>query len=105
MKTILFYSIPLVVYLVINNFIANLTWPYFLILLLSFLLFQLAKLRFPKDAIPTVAKLTNGVFYVTTVAFALRDQFLNPLVINVLLAIAIGLAIIDLLQTKKEPSL
>lgn len=105
MKSILFYSIPLFVYLLINNLVTHLSWPYFLILLLSFLLFQFGKLRFPKDALPPITKMTNGVFYVMTVAFAVRDQFLNPLVINILLAITVILAIIDLRQTKKEPSI
>ena len=104
LTAIFFYSIPLLVYIIINNLIADLTWPYFLILLLSFVLFQLAKLRFPKDAIPFITKLTNGVFYITTVAFIFRDQFVNPLVINILLGITIGLAVIDLKQTKKQPA-
>ncbi|MDN7241055.1 hypothetical protein QWY14_04595 [Planococcus sp. N028] len=104
MKPILFYSIPLLVYIIINNSVADLSWPYFLILLLSFVLFQMAKLRFPKDAIPFLTKVTSGVFYITTVAFIFRDPFLNPLVINILLGITIGLAISDLRQSPKQRS-
>jgi hypothetical protein len=105
LKYVLFYSIPLLVYILINNLIASLTWPYFLLVLLSFLLFQMARLRFPKGAaLPIISKAASAAFYVTTVAFALRDQFLQPLAINILLAITACFAVIDLRQTKKEPS-
>ncbi|PSL41918.1 hypothetical protein B0H99_101164 [Planomicrobium soli] len=106
MKPTLFYSIPLLVYIVVNNGVAYLTWPYFLIVLLSFLLFQMARLRFPKGAIlPLTAKMTNAAFYITTVAFAFRDQFLSPTTVNTLIGITICFAIADLRQTKKEPSI
>ncbi|TWT01008.1 hypothetical protein [Planomicrobium sp. CPCC 101079] len=106
MKYAFFCSIPLIIYILINNLVAHLSWPYFLLVLLSFLLFQMARLRFSRGAVlPPITKLNNGAFYATTVAFALRDQFLNPLVINLLIGITVCLTIADLRQTKKEPSL
>ncbi|TWT28368.1 hypothetical protein [Planomicrobium sp. CPCC 101110] len=106
MKYIMFYSIPLAVFLLINNAVGQLSWPYFLVVLLSFLLFQMGRLRFPKGApLPPATKLANAAFYAATVAFALRDRFLDPLVINLLIGITIVLVIADMRQVKKEPSL
>ncbi|WP_033542462.1 hypothetical protein [Planococcus sp. CAU13] len=102
MNSILFYLIPLVVYAIVNNTVDSLYWPHFLMLLLSFIVFQLARLRYPKDRIPSTAKVAQGAFYVLTIAFIFRDQFLNPLFINVFLGIAIGLVIIEILQGKKQ---
>lgn len=104
MKSILFFIIPLIVYTVINNAVDDLFWPYFLVLLIAFVIFQLARLRYPKDAVPLPAKITQAAFYVLTVAFIFRDQFLSPLIINVLLGLTIGLVIAEILQSKKQPS-
>lgn len=102
MNSILFYIIPLVVYAVVNNTVDNLYWPHFLVLLLSFIVFQLARLRYPKDNIPSTAKIAQGAFYVLTVAFIFRDQFLDPLIINILLGITIGIAIMEIMQGRKQ---
>ncbi|MGI2327004.1 hypothetical protein [Planococcus sp. YIM B11945] len=105
MKFVLFYFIPLVVYIVLNNAIDQMSWPYFILVMASFLLFQMTRLRFPKDApLPFTTKLANWGFYALTVAFVFRDQFLNPLIVNVGIGITVGLVIIDLFQTKKELS-
>lgn len=102
MNSILFYIIPLAVYAIVNNTVANLYWPHFLILLLSFVVFQLARMRYPKDKIPATAKTAQTAFYILTVAFIFRDQFLAPLYINVLLGVTIGLVIIEIMQSKKQ---
>ncbi|MBD8014135.1 hypothetical protein H9630_04815 [Planococcus sp. Sa1BUA13] len=104
MKSVLFYFIPLLVFAVINNVVEVLSWPYYLVLLVAFLVFQLARIRYPKDAIPPIAKITQAAFYILTVATIFRDQYLDPLIINILLGIALGLVIIELLQTKKKPA-
>lgn len=103
-KSVLFYFIPLLVFAVINNVVEVLSWPYYLVLLVAFLVFQLARIRYPKDAIPPIAKITQAAFYILTVATIFRDQYLDPLLINILLGIALGLVIIELLQTKKKPA-
>ncbi|WP_225218339.1 MULTISPECIES: hypothetical protein [Planococcus] len=103
-KSVLFYFIPLLVFAVINNVVEVLSWPYYLVLLVAFLVFQLARIRYPKDAIPPIAKITQAAFYILTVATIFRDQYLDPLIINILLGIALGLVIIELLQTKKKPA-
>ena len=103
-KSVLFYFIPLLVFAVINNVVEILSWPYYLVLLVAFLVFQLARIRYPKDAIPPIAKITQAAFYILTVATIFRDQYLDPLIINILLGIALGLVIIELLQTKKKPA-
>lgn len=102
MNSILFYLIPLFVYAVVNNIVDNLYWPHFLVLLLSFIVFQLARLRYQKDRIPSTAKIAQGAFYVLTVAFIFRDQFLEPLFINIFLGITAGLVIMDIMQGKKQ---
>ena len=104
MNSVLFYIIPLVIYAIVNNSVDNLYWPHFLLLLASFVIFQLARVRYPKDKIPTTAKVTQGAFYILTVAFIFRDQFLEPLLINVFLGITIGLVIIEIMQGKKQVS-
>ena len=104
MKSVLFYFVPLAVFAVVNNLVDRLYWPYFLILLLAFLMFQLARLRYPKDTVPPVAKITQMVFYILTVAFIFRDQYLDPLIINVLLGVTLGIVIVEILQYKKKPS-
>lgn len=103
-KSVLFYFIPLLIFAVINNVVEILSWPYYLVLLVAFLVFQLARIRYPKDAIPPIAKITQAAFYILTVATIFRDQYLDPLIINILLGIALGLVIIELLQTKKKPA-
>lgn len=103
-KSVLFYFIPLLIFAVINNVVEILSWPYYLVLLVAFLVFQLARIRYPKDAIPPIAKITQAAFYILTVATIFRDQYLDPLLINVLLGVALGLVIIELLQTKKKPA-
>lgn len=104
MKSVLFYFIPLLIFAVVNNTVAVLTWPYYLVLLLAFLVFQLARMRYPKDAIPPIAKITQAAFYILTVATIFRDQFLDALIINLLLGITFGLVIVEISQTKKKPS-
>ncbi|WP_223632544.1 hypothetical protein [Planococcus sp. 4-30] len=104
MKSVLFYFIPLLVFAVINNVVSALSWPHYLVLLLAFLVFQLARIRYPKDALPTIAKITQAAFYILTVATIFRDQFLSPLIINVLLGITLGLVIVEIIQTKKKPA-
>lgn len=104
MKSLLFYIIPLVVYAIVNNSVDNLYWPHFLLLLLSFVVFQLARIRYPKDKVPATAKVAQAAFYVLTVAIIFRDQFLEPLIVNVLLGITIGLVIIEIAQGKKQAS-
>ena len=103
-NSVLFYIIPLVVYAIVNNTVDNLYWPHFLVLLLSFVVFQLARLRYPKDKLPTTAKVSQAAFYVLTVAIIFRDHFLEPLIVNVLLGITIGLVIIEIMQGKKQAS-
>lgn len=104
MKSVLFYFIPLLIFAVVNNAVSVLSWPYYLVLLLGFLVFQLARMRYPKDAIPPIAKITQAAFYILTVATIFRDEFLNPLIINVLLGITFGLVLAEIFQTKKKPS-
>ncbi|MDN3450932.1 hypothetical protein QMA09_12110 [Planococcus sp. APC 3906] len=104
MHSVLFYIIPIVIYLVVNNLVDHLYWPHFLALLLSFLVFQLVRVRYPKDSIPLYAKITQAAFYVLTVAFIFRDQYLNPAMINILLAVTIGLVIAEIMQNRKKPS-
>ncbi|ANU10751.1 hypothetical protein A1A1_09886 [Planococcus antarcticus DSM 14505] len=104
MKSVLFYFIPLLIFAVINNTIAVLSWPHYLVLLLAFLVFQLARLRYPKDGIPPIAKITQAAFYILTVATIFRDEFLSPLIINVLLGVTFGLVIAEIIQTKKKPA-
>lgn len=104
LQSVLFYIVPIVIYLLVNNLVANLYWPHFLVLLLSFLMFQLARVRYPKDAVPLYAKVTQAAFYVLTVAFVFRDQYLNPLIINILLAVTIGLVLAEIMQNRKRPS-
>lgn len=104
MKSVLFYFIPLGVFAVVNNLVDRLYWPYYLVLLLAFLVFQLARLRYPKDAVPPIAKVTQAIFYILTVAFIFRDQYLNPLLINVLLGITLGIVIVEIMQYRKKPS-
>ena len=104
MKSVLFYFIPLLIFAVINNAVVALSWPHYLVLLLAFLVFQLTRIRYPKDALPTIAKITQAAFYILTVATIFRDQFLSPLIINVLLGITLGLVIVEIIQTKKKPA-
>lgn len=104
MNSVLFYIIPLIIYAIVNNAVANLYWPHFLLLLFSFVVFQLARIRYPKDNIPAPAKVAQGAFYVLTVAIIFRDQFLDPLIVNVLLGITIGLVIFEISQDKKQAS-
>ncbi|ANU28204.1 hypothetical protein [Planococcus versutus] len=103
MKSLLFYFIPLLVFAVVNNFVSVFSWPHYLVLLIAFLIFQLARTRYPKDAIPFIAKITQAVFYILTVATIFRDQFLTPLLINVLLGVTLGFVIVEILQTRKKP--
>ena len=103
-NSVLFYVIPLIVYVIVNNTVDNLYWPHFLLLLVSFVVFQLARIRYPKDKIPTTAKVSQGAFYVLTVAIIFRDQFLDPLIVNVLLGITIGAVIFEIAQGKKKAS-
>lgn len=105
MNYILFYIIPLVIYAIVNNTVDNLYWPHFLLLLASFVIFQLARMRYPKDKIPATAKVAQAAFYVLTVALIFRDQFLEPLIINVFLGITIGLVIIEIMKGKKQAAL
>ncbi|WP_237146530.1 hypothetical protein [Planococcus halocryophilus] len=88
---------------VINNVFSVFSWPHYLVLLLAFLVFQLARTRYPKDAIPFIAKLTQAAFYILTVATIFRDQYLNPLIINVLLGVTFGFVIVEIMQTRKKP--
>ncbi|ANU13239.1 hypothetical protein B481_3420 [Planococcus halocryophilus Or1] len=103
MKSLLFYFIPLMLFAVINNVFSVFSWPHYLVLLLAFLVFQLARTRYPKDAIPFIAKLTQAAFYILTVATIFRDQYLNPLIINVLLGVTFGFVIVEIMQTRKKP--
>nr|WP_316046512.1 hypothetical protein [Planococcus glaciei] len=48
MKSVLFYFIPLAMFAAVNNLVDRLYWPYYLVLLLAFLVFQLARVRYPK---------------------------------------------------------
>lgn len=102
MKSFLFYFIPLLIFAVANNLVAELSWPHYLVLLLAFLVFQLARLRYPKDSIPPIAKITQAAFYMLTVATIFRDEFLSPLIINVLIGITCGLVVVEIIQTKKK---
>jgi hypothetical protein len=104
LKSVLFYFVPIAVYAVINNTVDRLYWPYFLVLLLAFLMFQLARLRYPKDAVPPAAKITQGAFYIVTVAFIFRDLYLEPLIINVLLGVTLGIVLVEIMQYRKKPS-
>jgi len=104
LKSVLFYFIPLGVFAAVNNLVDRLYWPYYLVLLLAFLVFQLARLRYPKDAVPPIAKVTQAIFYILTVSFIFRDQYLNPLLINVLLGITLGIVIVEIMQYRKKPS-
>lgn len=104
MNSLLFYFVPLLVFGVINNFIGQFSWPYYLVLLLAFLMFQLARLRYPKDAVPGIAKISQGLFYLLTVAIIFRDQYLNVTLVNVLIGITLGVVIVEILQNRKKPS-
>lgn len=104
MKWVLFYLIPLLVFAMVNNLVAELSWPHYLVLLLAFLTFQLARMRYPKDAIPAIAKITQAAFYILTVATIFRDEFLDPLIINVLLAVTLAIVIVEFIQTQKKPA-
>ena len=104
MNSILFYTIPLIIYAIVNNTVDKLYWPHFLLLLASFIVFQLARLRYPKDKIPSTTKVAQAAFYVLTVGFIFRDLYLEPLLINVFLGITIGLVIIEIMQSKKQAS-
>lgn len=104
MNSVLFYFVPLLVFGIINNFIGQFSWPYYLILLLAFLMFQLARLRYPKNDVPAIAKISQGLFYVLTVAVIFRDQYLNVLLINLLIGITFGVVIVEILQNRKKPS-
>lgn len=104
MNSVLFYIVPLIIYAIVNNTVDNLYWPHFLVLLIGFVIFQLARLRYPKDKIPATAKVAQGAFYVLTVAIMFRDHFLEPLIINVFLGVTIGLVIIEIVQGKKQAS-
>lgn len=89
----------------VNNLVDRLYWPYYLVLLLAFLVFQLARVRYPKDAVPPIAKISQAIFYILTVAFIFRDQYLDPWIINVLLGVTLGIVIVEIMQYKKKPSL
>ncbi|SDH13591.1 hypothetical protein SAMN04487975_10347 [Planococcus glaciei] len=104
MKSVLFYFIPLAMFAAVNNLVDRLYWPYYLVLLLAFLVFQLARVRYPKDAVPPIAKISQAVFYILTVAFIFRDQYLDPWIINVLLGVTLGIVIVEIMQYKKKPS-
>ncbi|WP_224076892.1 hypothetical protein [Planococcus chinensis] len=99
----LFYFIPLAMFAAVNNLVDRLYWPYYLVLLLAFLVFQLARVRYPKDAVPPIAKVSQAIFYILTVAFIFRDQYLDPWIINVLLGITLGIVIVEIMQYKKKP--
>ncbi|MBZ5202211.1 hypothetical protein HU147_13365 [Planomicrobium chinense] len=103
MKSVLFYFIPLAMFAAVNNLVDRLYWPYYLVLLLAFLVFQLARVRYPKDAVPPIAKVSQAIFYILTVAFIFRDQYLDPWIINVLLGITLGIVIVEIMQYKKKP--
>ncbi len=88
----------------VNNSVTSLDWPHLLVLLLSFLMFQLARVRYPKGNVPLYAKMTQTVFYVATVAFLFRDQYVNALIINLLLGATSVLVLIEILKNRKKPS-
>lgn len=104
MNSLLFYFVPLLIFGVINNLIGEFSWPYYLVLLLAFLMFQLAQLRYQKNAVPGIAKISQGLFYVLAVATIFRDQFLNVTLVNVLIAITLAAVIVEILQNRKKPS-
>ncbi|CEG22663.1 hypothetical protein BN1080_01596 [Planococcus massiliensis] len=104
MNSLLFYFIPLIIFGVINNWIEQFSWPYYLVLLLAFLLFQLARLRYPKDAVPGIAKISQGLFYALTVAIILRDKYLDAALVNVLIAFTLVAVLVEISQNRKKPS-
>lgn len=104
MNSLLFYFVPLIVFGAVNNFVGQFSWPYYVVLLLAFLMFQLARLRYPKDAVPAIAKISQGMFYLLTVAIIFRDHYLNAAIINVLIGITLGVVIVEILQNRKKPS-
>ncbi|MGO1060042.1 hypothetical protein ACTL32_12985 [Planococcus sp. FY231025] len=104
MKSVLFYLVPLAVFALVNNLVDRLYWPWFVTLLLAFLMFQLARLRYPKDGVPPIAKASQAFFYILTVAFIFRDQYLDPFIINLLLGVTLGIVIVELMKHRKKPS-
>lgn len=104
MKSVLFYFIPLAVFASVNNFVDRLYWPWFVTLLLAFLMFQLAKLRYPKDGVPGIAKASQAFFYILTVAFIFRDQYLDAFIINILIGLTLGIVIVEIKKNREKPS-
>lgn len=104
MKSLLFYFIPLLVFAIVNNVVTSMAWPHYLALLLAFLVFQMARLRYPKDGVPRIAKITQAAFYILTVATIFRDEFLSPLAINIMIGVTLGIVIVEIIQTKKKPA-
>lgn len=103
MKTLLFYFLPLAVYAGVNNWVQEeLTWPYYLILLFAFLLFQLGRLRYPKNALPKAAKVTQAVFYALAVMMIFRDQFLDAGLVNLMIVLATVFVVVELFVTKPQ---
>lgn len=102
-KTLLFYFVPLAVYAAVNNGISNeLSWPYYLILLLAFLMFQLGRLRYPKNAIPPAAKVTQAVFYGLAVVMIFRDKYLDASLVNLMVVLATVFVIVELVIAKPQ---
>lgn len=105
MKTLLFYFLPLAAYAGVNNWIKeDLTWPYYLILLFAFLLFQLGRLRYPKNDMPKAAKVTQAVFYVLAVMMIFRDQFLDAGLVNLMIVLTTVFVVVELMITKPQPN-
>ncbi|MBT2582096.1 hypothetical protein J7E21_04690 [Planococcus sp. ISL-109] len=103
MKTLLFYFLPLAIYAAVNNGVSeDLSWPYYLILLLAFLMFQLGRLRYPKNAVPPAAKVTQAVFYVLAVAMIFRDKYLDAGLVNLMIVLATVFVVVELFITKPQ---
>nr|WP_316046513.1 hypothetical protein [Planococcus glaciei] len=47
-------------------------------------------------------KISQAIFYILTVAFIFRDQYLDPWIINVLLGVTLGIVIVEIMQYKKK---
>lgn len=100
MKTLVFYFVPLAVYAAVNNFVEAIAWPHYLVLLFAFLAFQLGRLRYPKDAVPPAAKVTQAVFYALAVAVIFRDKYLDTGLVNLLVILTTVFVLVELFVVK-----
>lgn len=102
-KTLLLYFLPLAVYAAINNMISgNLAWPHYLILLFAFLMFQLGRLRYPKNAVPPAAKVTQAVFYALAVMMIFRDKYLDAGLVNLMIVLSAVFVVVELIIAKPQ---